>query len=91
MLEACKILILDDASSALDYRIDALMRKGIKENYKDITMIVIAQRISSIKNCDKILVIDQGKISGYGTHEELCKSSIIYNEIYQSQMGGGIS
>ena len=86
-----EILILDDASSALDYRIDALMRKGIKENYKDITMIVIAQRISSIKNCDKILVIDQGKISGYGTHEELCKSSIIYNEIYQSQMGGGIS
>ena len=85
------ILILDDASSALDYKIDSLLRAGIKEHYQGITMIVVAQRISSIMHCDKILVLEDGKINGYGTHDDLLSSSPIYQEIYTSQMGGSIS
>ena len=84
-----EILILDDSSSALDYKTDSLLRQEIKENY-DCTIVIIAQRISSIKHSDYILVLDEGKTVGYGTHEELMKTSTIYNEIYQSQMGGGI-
>lgn len=82
-----KILILDDSSSALDYKTDSELRKSIKNEY-DTTMIVIAQRISSIKNCDKIIILDEGKIVGAGSHQDLINSSTIYNEIYQSQMGG---
>jgi ATP-binding cassette subfamily B protein len=85
-----KILILDDSSSALDYKTDSILRKDIKENY-NCTMIIIAQRISSIKHCNKIVVVEEGKMVGYGTHEELMESSTIYKEIYQSQMGGGIN
>lgn len=84
-----KILILDDSSSALDYKTDSLLRQRIKENY-DCTIIVVAQRISSIKHCDKIMLLEEGKVVGYGTHDELMRNSEIYNEIYQSQMGGGI-
>ena len=84
-----KILILDDSSSALDYKTDSLLRQRIKENY-DCTIIVVAQRISSIKHCDKIMLLEEGKVVGYGTHDELMINSEIYNEIYQSQMGGGI-
>lgn len=84
-----KILILDDSSSALDYKTDSLLRQEINKNY-DCTTIIVAQRISSIKHCDKIIVLDEGKMVGYGTHDELMVNSIIYNEIYQSQMGGGI-
>ena len=85
-----KILILDDSSSALDYKTDSLLRQEIKENY-NCTTIIIAQRISSIKHCDHIIVLDEGKMVGYGTHEQLMETSNIYNEIYQSQMGGGIN
>ena len=85
-----QILILDDSSSALDYKTDSLLRQEIKENY-DTTIIIVAQRISSIKHCDAILVLEEGKTVGYGTHEQLMATSTIYNEIYQSQMGGGIN
>ena len=85
-----EILILDDSSSALDYKTDSLLRKQIKENY-NCTTIIIAQRISSIKHCDYILVLDEGKEVGYGNHNHLMQTSTIYNEIYQSQMGGGIN
>ena len=84
-----EILILDDSSSALDYKTDSLLRQEIQKNY-NTTTIIIAQRISSIKHSDFILVLDEGKTVGYGTHEQLMESSSIYNEIYQSQMGGGI-
>lgn len=85
-----RILILDDSSSALDYKTDSLLRKEIEANY-DCTMVIVAQRISSIKHCDLILVLEEGKIVGKGNHEYLIKNSSIYNEIYQSQMGGGIN
>lgn len=83
-----KVLILDDCSSALDYKTDANMRLAINKNYKDTTMIVVSQRISSIMNCDKILVIDKGQIVDFGTNDELLKRSDIYREIYASQIGG---
>ncbi len=81
-----KILILDDASSALDFRTDSLLRKAIRENYSDTTVIMVAQRISSIMKMDHILVLEDGKMEGYGTHEELLEHCEVYKEIYQSQM-----
>ena len=85
-----EILILDDSSSALDYKTDALLRNAIKENYQDTTTIVVSARISSIMNAKKIIVLDNGEITGYGTHDELLKENEMYQEIYQSQLGGGI-
>lgn len=82
-----KILILDDATSALDYKTDSLFRKSLKENYIDTSLIVVSQRISSLINLDKILIIDHGEIVNYGKHEDLIKESKIYQEIYLSQMG----
>lgn len=81
------ILILDDASSALDYRTDADFRKALSENYSDTTSIVIAQRVSSIKNAEKILVLEEGHAIGYGTHDELLESCPTYKMIYDTQMG----
>jgi len=81
-----EILILDDSSSALDYRTDSLLRKAIREKYSDTTTIVIAQRISSVMKLDHILVLEDGKMAGYGTHEELLYYCSVYQEIYQSQM-----
>lgn len=81
-----EILILDDSSSALDYKTDSLLRKAIRENYKDTTTIMIAQRISSVMKLDHILVIEDGKMAGYGTHEELLKSCEEYQDIYKSQI-----
>ncbi len=81
-----EILILDDSSSALDYRTDSLLRKAIREHYQDTTTIVIAQRISSVMKSDHILVIEEGHIAGYGTHEELLDNCNVYHEIYQSQL-----
>ncbi len=83
------ILILDDSSSALDYETDGRMREAIRTNYPDMTMIVVAQRISSVMNADRILVIDDGAILGNGTHEELMKSCPVYKEIADSQIGTG--
>lgn len=82
-----KILILDDASSALDYRTDAELRRAIRDHHGDATLIVIAQRVSSIMNLDQIIVLDEGRMIGKGTHEELLRDCPVYREIYQTQMG----
>lgn len=81
------ILILDDSSSALDYKTDALLRKAIREHHRDTTTIIVAQRVSSIKDLDDIIVLDEGKIIGHGTHKELLESCGMYQEIYRTQMG----
>ena len=81
------ILILDDSSSALDYKTDAALRKAIRMHHKDATTIVVAQRISSIMSLDHIMVLDEGKIIGYGTHEELLDTCPMYQDIYMTQMG----
>ncbi len=82
------ILILDDSSSAIDYKTDANLRKALSKDIPDSTVITVAQRVSSIKNCDLILVIENGKIIGHGKHEELIKNCAEYKEISDSQMGG---
>ena len=83
-----EILILDDSSSALDYRTDASLRQALREEYSSVTTIVIAQRVSSILHADHILVLEDGKALGYGTHEELMETCPLYREISESQMGG---
>ncbi len=88
LLKKPKILILDDSTSAVDTRTDAMIRKAFREEIPDTTKIIIAQRISSVQDADQILVMDQGKIHGYGTHEELLNSDTIYKEIYESQTKG---
>ena len=85
------IMILDDASSALDYQTDLNMRKSLKKELIDTTMIIIAQRISSLKDSDLILLIDDGKIIAKGTHDELMRSSKLYQEIAAYQLGGEVS
>ena len=82
-----QILILDDSSSALDFKTDAALRKTLKERYADTTTILIAQRVSSVHHCDKILVLDDGVPQGLGTHEELLQSCALYREIYSLQTG----
>ena len=84
-----EILVLDDASSALDYRTDAALRKAIREEYTDTTLVVVAQRISSIMSMDEIIMLDEGKVIGQGTHEQLLASCPQYREIYHTQMGEG--
>lgn len=81
-----EILVLDDSSSALDYKTDARLRKALKEHYDDATVIMVAQRVSSIMQCDKILVMDEGEIIGAGSHEQLLSSCEIYREIQKMQM-----
>ncbi len=83
-----EILILDDSSSALDYKTDALLRSDIRTHYSHTTTILIAQRVSTVMRCDHILVLDDGKIAGYGTHAELMESCELYQEIERIQMGG---
>lgn len=83
-----KILILDDSSSALDYKTDLALREAIKENYKETTKIIIASRISSIMHANKIIVLENGTITGLGTHEELLKNNKMYQSIYNVQLGG---
>lgn len=82
-----EILILDDSSSALDYRTDAALRKGIKEHFTETTLVIVAQRVSSIHSADHILVLEDGKAIGYGKHEELMQQCEVYRQIAQSQMG----
>lgn len=82
-----EILILDDSSSALDYRTDAELRRGIREHYRDTTLVIVAQRVSSIRNADHILVLEDGTPIGYGTHEELMESCGVYGEISRMQTG----
>ena len=83
------ILILDDSSSALDYQTDARLRQTIHKDYGDTTTVIIAQRVSSVKNCDKILVLEEGRMAGFGTHEQLLESCDLYREISRLQMGEG--
>lgn len=88
LLKKPKILILDDSTSAVDTKTDALIRKAFREEIPGTTKIIIAQRISSVQDADAILVLDGGKINGYGTHDELLKTNAIYREIYTSQTKG---
>ncbi len=83
-----EILILDDSTSALDYRTELELRRALNEKFSDTTVITVAQRVSAVKNCDLILVLDNGKIIGSGTHEQLLDSCVEYQEISNSQLGG---
>ena len=89
LLKRPKILILDDSTSAVDTRTDALIRKGFMSYIPETTKIIIAQRVASVQECDMIIIMDGGMIAGKGTHEELLKSNPIYREIYEEQTKGG--
>ena len=89
LLRKPKVLILDDSTSAVDTATDAKIRKAFREEIPGTTKIIIAQRISSVQDADRILVLDNGKIDGLGTHEELLKANAIYQEVYNSQTQGG--
>ena len=82
-------MILDDSTSAVDTKTDALIRQAFREEIPDTTKIIIAQRISSVEDADVIIVLDNGAISGIGTSEELLKTNKIYQEVYESQVRGG--
>ena len=89
LLKKPKILILDDSTSAVDTKTDALIRQAFREEIPDTTRIIIAQRVSSVEDADVIIVMDKGEISGIGTSEELLKTNAIYRGVYESQMKGG--
>ena len=88
LLKKPKILILDDSTSAVDTKTDKLIRKAFLEEIPDTTKIIIAQRISSVEEADKIIVMDKGRVSAFGSHSELLETSSIYREVYESQMKG---
>ena len=89
LIKKPEILILDDSSSALDYQTDALLRKAIKElDYKP-TVLIVSQRTTSIQNASKIAVLDDGKLVGFDTHDNLLKNCLVYQEIYYSQFKNG--
>jgi ATP-binding cassette subfamily B protein len=88
LLKKPKVLILDDSTSAVDTATDAKIRKAFMEEIPSTTKLIIAQRISSVKDCDRIIVMDDGRINGIGTHDELMESNAIYKEVYESQVGG---
>ena len=90
MLKKPKILILDDSTSAVDTHTDASIRQALSGEIPETTKIVIAQRISSVENCDLIIVMDGGKIVDMGKHDELLKTSEIYREVYESQTKGAM-
>ncbi len=89
LLKKPKVLILDDSTSAVDTATDAKIREAFKAEIPDTTKIIIAQRISSVKDADRIIVLDEGEINGFDTHENLLKTNEIYSEIFESQQGGG--
>lgn len=89
LLKKPKILILDDSTSAVDTKTDAKIRQAFKKEIPNTTKIIVAQRVSSIQDADKIIVLDEGKINGIGTHEELLANNQIYQEVYESQVKGG--
>ena len=91
ILRKPKVLILDDSTSAVDTATDAAIRQGLRATLPGTTKLIIAQRISSVEDADMIVVLDDGKISGMGSHEELLKTNGIYREVYQSQQGGGLA
>ncbi len=89
LLKKPKVLVLDDSTSAVDTATDAKIRRAFAQEIPDTTKLIIAQRISSVQNADRIIVMENGEIDGFGTHEELLASNAIYQEVYQSQMEGG--
>ncbi len=89
LLKKPKILIFDDSTSAVDTRTDALIRDALRKTEPDCTKIIIAQRITSVQDADRIIVMDEGRISGVGTHDELLQTNEIYREVYELQMKGG--
>ena len=88
LLKEPKVLILDDSTSAVDTKTDAAIRRAFREYIPDVTKIIIAQRISSVSDADMIIVLDEGRINGIGTHEQLLENNVIYREVYESQMRG---
>ena len=89
ILKKPKILILDDSTSAVDTATDAKIRRAFREEIPDTTKLIIAQRVSSVQDADRIIVMDEGRINGFGTHEELLDTNGIYREVYESQTQGG--
>ncbi len=89
LLKKPKILILDDSTSAVDTATDARIRKAFAEEIPGTTKLIIAQRISSVQNADRIIVLEEGRVDGFGTHEELLENNAIYREVYESQTDGG--
>ena len=89
LLKKPKILILDDSTSAVDTATDAKIRRAVAEEIPDTTKIIIAQRVASVAQADRIIVMDDGQVNGFGTHEELLETNEIYREVYQSQTSGG--
>lgn len=89
LLKEPKILILDDSTSAVDTATDARIRKAFKEELPHMTKLIIAQRVSSVQNADKIIVMENGRVDGFGTHEQLLKYNSIYRDVFSSQMKGG--
>ena len=89
LLKKPKILILDDSTSAVDTATDARIRRAFREEIPDTTKLIIAQRVSSVQDADRIIVMEEGQIHGFGTHEELLQSNEIYREVYESQTQGG--
>ena len=88
MLKKPKILILDDSTSAVDTATDAKIRQAFLEEIPDTTKLIIAQRISSVQDADRIIVLNNGVIDGFGTHKELLKTNDIYRDVYESQTSG---
>jgi ATP-binding cassette subfamily B multidrug efflux pump len=88
LLKNPKIIILDDSTSAVDTATDSKIREAFAKHLKDTTTIIIAQRIASVRDADKIIVMNEGKIDAIGTHEELLETNCIYREVYQSQQEG---
>ena len=89
LLKKPKVLILDDSTSAVDTATDAKIRKAFAEEIPETTKLIIAQRVSSVQHADHIIVMEEGRIDGYGTHEELLRDNEIYREVYESQTSGG--
>jgi ATP-binding cassette subfamily B protein len=89
LLKKPRILVLDDSTSAVDTKTDASIRRAFREELKGVTKIIIAQRVASVMDADKIIVLESGRVDAVGTHNELMEKSLIYREVYESQTGGG--